>query len=162
MPWNNDPTKHICHRRRGFQSNLAHHWSEFFLEISHQFHTPILLWNWILTNQQTSSWNPGSDAYFEYKSYYFKVGTLFIRNLFRARLPYLLLIRRLNIIFILIKDKERHIHTSEHKYQSIHTSKILNWIYLQKYTICFMFPILFSKLWFEWDISFRDKKKRDK
>jgi hypothetical protein len=33
----------------------------------------------------------GSDAYFEYTSCYFKVVTLFIRNLFRVRLPYLYL-----------------------------------------------------------------------
>jgi hypothetical protein len=32
----------------------------------------------------------GSDAYFEYTSCYFKVVTLFIRNLYRVRLPYLL------------------------------------------------------------------------
>jgi hypothetical protein len=65
----------------------------FFLENRHQFHTSILLSNWILTNQQTSIWNLGSDAYLEYTSCYFKVVTLFISNLFRVRLPYLLLIR---------------------------------------------------------------------
>jgi hypothetical protein len=36
-----------------------------------------------------------SDKYFEYTSCNFKVVTLFIRNSFRVRLPYLLLIRRL-------------------------------------------------------------------
>jgi hypothetical protein len=95
LPWNNDPTKHICPRRRGFKSSLAHHWSENFLEIRHHFHTSILLSNWILTNQQTSILNLGSDAYFEYTSCYFKVVTLFTRNLFRVRLPYLLLISSL-------------------------------------------------------------------
>jgi hypothetical protein len=40
-----------------------------------------------------SIWNLGSDA-FEYTSCYFKVVTLFVRNLFRVRLPYLLLIRK--------------------------------------------------------------------
>jgi hypothetical protein len=106
LPWNNDPTKHICLRRRGFKSSLAHHWSEFFLEIRHQFHTSILLSNWILTNQQTSIWNLGSYAYFEYTSCYFKVVTLFMRNLFRVGLPYLLLIRRVGIIFLFVHWKQ--------------------------------------------------------
>jgi hypothetical protein len=79
----------------GGASSLAHHWSEIFLQIRHQFHTSILLSNWTSTNQQTSIWNLGSDAYFEYTSCYFKVVTLIVRNLFRVRLPYLLLIRRL-------------------------------------------------------------------
>jgi hypothetical protein len=73
----------------GIQSSLAHHWSEFFLEIRHQFHTSILLSNWILTNQQTSIWNLWSDVYFEYTPCYFKVVTLFVRNFFRVRLLYL-------------------------------------------------------------------------
>jgi hypothetical protein len=47
------------------------------------------------TNMQTSIWNLGSDACFKYTSCYFKVVTFFIRNLFRVRLPYLLLIRSL-------------------------------------------------------------------
>jgi hypothetical protein len=65
QPWDNDPTKHIiiCPRRWGFKSSLAHHWSEIFLEIRHQFHTSILLSHWILIDQQTSIWNLGSDAY---------------------------------------------------------------------------------------------------
>jgi hypothetical protein len=62
----------------------AHHWSENFLEIRHQFHTSILLSNWILTKQQTLIWNLGSDACFEYTSCYFKVVTLFVRSLFRV------------------------------------------------------------------------------
>jgi hypothetical protein len=57
---------------------------QIFLEIRHQFHTSILLWNWILTNQQTSTWNLGKDEYFEYTSWYFKVVILFVRNLFRV------------------------------------------------------------------------------
>jgi hypothetical protein len=89
-----DPTKQLRLRRRGFQSSPAHHWSEFFLEITHQFHTTILLSNWILTNQQTSIWILGSDAYFEYTSCYFKIVTTFVRNLLRVRVSYLLLIRR--------------------------------------------------------------------
>jgi hypothetical protein len=92
LPWNNDPTKHKCPRRRGFKSCPTHHWSETILEIRHQ-HTSILLSNRILTNQQTSILNLGRDAYFEYTSWYFKVVTLFIRNLFRVRLSYVLLIR---------------------------------------------------------------------
>jgi hypothetical protein len=44
----------------------------------------------------SSIWNLGSDAYFEYTSCYFKVVTLFVRNSFRVRLPYLLLIRGRN------------------------------------------------------------------
>jgi hypothetical protein len=32
----------------------------------HQFHTSILLSNWILNKHPTSIWNLGSDAYFEY------------------------------------------------------------------------------------------------
>jgi hypothetical protein len=52
-----------------------------------------LFYQTILSNQQTSIWNLGSDAYFEYTSCYFRVVTLFIRNLFGVRLPYLLLIR---------------------------------------------------------------------
>jgi hypothetical protein len=79
--------------KASFKSSPAHHWSQFFLEIRHQFCTSILISNWILINQQTSICNPGSDAYFEYTSCYFKVLPLFIRNLFRVRLPYLLLIR---------------------------------------------------------------------
>jgi hypothetical protein len=55
--------------------------------------TSILLSNWILTNQQTSNWNLGSDACFENTSCYFKLVTLFFRNLFRVRVPHLLLIR---------------------------------------------------------------------
>jgi hypothetical protein len=94
LPWNNDPTQQLRLGRRGFQSSLAHHWSELFLEIRLQFHTSILLSNWILTNHQTLIWNLGSDAYFEYMSCYVKEVTLFVRNLFRIRLPYLLLIRR--------------------------------------------------------------------
>jgi hypothetical protein len=73
-------------------SSLAHHWSDFFLDIRHQFQTSILLWDWILTNQQTSICNLGSDGYCEYTSCFFKVVTFFIRNLFRVRFPYLLLI----------------------------------------------------------------------
>jgi hypothetical protein len=79
----------LCLRRRNFKSCLAQHWTEIFLEIRHQFRTSILLSNWILTNLQTSVWNLGSDAYFEYTSCYFKVVTLFIRNFFRVRPPYL-------------------------------------------------------------------------
>jgi hypothetical protein len=67
LPWNNDPTKQLRLRRRGFQSSLVHHWSENFLEIKQQIHTSILLWHWILNNQPTSIWNLGSDAYFEYR-----------------------------------------------------------------------------------------------
>jgi hypothetical protein len=93
ITWNNDPTKQLRLRRRGFQPSPAHHWSEIFLEIRHQLHTSILLSNWILTNQQTSIWNLRSAAYFEYTCY-FKVVTLFVKKLFRVRLPYLLLIRR--------------------------------------------------------------------
>jgi hypothetical protein len=78
---NNDPTKQLRLRRRGFQPSLAHHWSEFFLEIRHQFHTSILLSNLILTNQQTSTWSLGSDACFEYTSCYFEVVTFFMRDL---------------------------------------------------------------------------------
>jgi hypothetical protein len=78
-----------CPRRQGFKSSPAHHWSEFFLDIRHQFHTSIFLSNWILTNQQTSIWNFRGDAYFEYTSCYFKVVIFFIRNLFWVRLPYL-------------------------------------------------------------------------
>jgi hypothetical protein len=95
LPWNNDPTKQLRLRRRCFQSSLTHRWSEIFLASRHQFHTSILLSNWILNNQQMSIWNLGSDAYCEYKSCYFKVVTLSIRNLVRVRLPYLLFIRRL-------------------------------------------------------------------
>jgi hypothetical protein len=40
----------------------------------------------------------GSDAHFEYTSCYFKVVTLFIRNLFRVRLPYLLLTKGLDTL----------------------------------------------------------------
>jgi hypothetical protein len=54
VPLNNDPTKHICLRKRDFKSSLAHHWPEFFLQIRHQIHTSILLSNGILTNQQKS------------------------------------------------------------------------------------------------------------
>jgi hypothetical protein len=42
-PCNNDPTKQLRPRRRGFKSSLAYHWSEIDLEIRHQFHTSILL-----------------------------------------------------------------------------------------------------------------------
>jgi hypothetical protein len=87
-----DLTKQLRLRKWVFQSSLAHHCSESFHEIRHQFHTLILLSNWIWTNQQTSIWNLGSDAYFEYTSCYFKVVTNFVRNLFRVRLPYFLLL----------------------------------------------------------------------
>jgi hypothetical protein len=48
------PTKEQRLRRRGFQSTIAHHCSEIFLEVRHQFHTSYLPSNCILTNQQTS------------------------------------------------------------------------------------------------------------
>jgi hypothetical protein len=110
----------ICLGRRGFQSSLAHHCSEFFLEIRHQFRTSILLLNWILTNQQTPLWNLRSDAYFEYTSCYFKVATFFARNLFRVRLPYLLLIlsKHLTILKI-IYDKCVDIPTKRTKLRYI-------------------------------------------
>jgi hypothetical protein len=76
----------------GGASNQVTSLVKIFLNIRQQFHTSILLSNWILTSQQTSIWNLGSDAYFEYTSCNFKVVTLFIRNLFRVRLPYLLLL----------------------------------------------------------------------
>jgi hypothetical protein len=103
LPSNNDPTKHICPRRRGFKLSLAHHWSELVLEIRHQFHTSVLLSNWIFTNQHMPIWNLGSNAFFEYTSCNFKVVTLFIRNLFRVRLQYLLLIRKLCLCYLGIK-----------------------------------------------------------
>jgi hypothetical protein len=81
----------ICRRSRGFKLSLAHHYSEFFLEIKHQYHSSIPMK--LKLSQQTPIWNLRSDAYFDYTSCYFKVVTLFIRNLFRDRLPHLLLIR---------------------------------------------------------------------
>jgi hypothetical protein len=92
------PNIHICFRRRGFKSSPAHH-GQNFLETRHQFHTSILISNWILNNQRTSIWNLGSDTYFEYTSCYFKIVTLFIGNLFRVRLPYLFLIRSFHVFY---------------------------------------------------------------
>jgi hypothetical protein len=68
----------ICPRRRGFKTSPAHHWSDFFLEIRYLFHTSILLSNWILTNQQTTICNLGSDAYFEYTSCNLKIYVLYV------------------------------------------------------------------------------------
>jgi hypothetical protein len=56
LPWNNDPTKQLRLRIRDFQSNLAHHWSEVFLEIRHQFHTSILLSNNLKPRKRCVFW----------------------------------------------------------------------------------------------------------
>jgi hypothetical protein len=82
-------------RRRDLIKSSASSVRIVFLEIRHQFHTSVLLSYWILTNQKRSIWNLERDAYFEYTSCYFKVMTLFLRNLFQVTLPYLLLICRL-------------------------------------------------------------------
>jgi hypothetical protein len=82
----------------GFQNVWRINGQNFFLKSDINFIRRILLSNWIKTNQLTSIWNLGSDAYFECTSCYFEVVTLFIKNLFWVRLPYLLIIRRLYII----------------------------------------------------------------
>jgi hypothetical protein len=114
----NAPTKHIYPRRRGFKSSPAHHWSENFLQIRHQLYTSNS--SIILNFNQSANFKIeamrilniiisllicphcwGTDLplwithkeNFKYTSCYFKVVTLFIRNLFRVRLPYLLLLR---------------------------------------------------------------------
>jgi hypothetical protein len=60
-----------------------------------QFHTPILLLNWILTNQQT--WMKPRKRCVSWMYVMLFQSSVFIRNLFRVRLPYLLLIRRFDI-----------------------------------------------------------------
>jgi hypothetical protein len=83
---------YIGFKRRGFKSSHVHHWSEIFLEIRHQFIRQFF-YQTEFKPISKRQWNLGSDVYFEYTSCYFKVVTLFKRNLFRVRLPYLLLIR---------------------------------------------------------------------
>jgi hypothetical protein len=81
----------ICPRRRGFRSSPVHHWSVIFLEIRHQFHTSILLSNWI--NQSVNvNLKPKRCVLWIYVML-FQSSDTFIRNLFQVRLPYLLLIR---------------------------------------------------------------------
>jgi hypothetical protein len=83
----------IWPRRRGFKSSLAQHLVRIFswkqTSISYLNSSIKLNFN------QTANVNlkRRSDAYFKYTLFYFKVVRLFIRNLFRVRHPYSLLIR---------------------------------------------------------------------
>jgi hypothetical protein len=142
------PTKHICPRWWGFKSSLAHHWSEIFLVIRHKFHTSILQSNWIIAHQQTSIWNLRIDVYFEYNSCYFKLVTLFIKNLFWVILPYLLFDRSLYLCFCVcsVVPVQEVYSMFRHDVTSVFINKIT------KHKVAFVKKI---NLWF-FDLKYED------
>jgi hypothetical protein len=74
--------------------------------------------------------NLGSYTYFQYTSCYFKVVTLFVRNLFRVRLPYLLLIRGIHTY-----STGTHTHV-QHKYPHKYVAQLPTFVVQVLIYIC--------------------------
>jgi hypothetical protein len=92
MPWNNDPTKHICLRRWGApimsSESLVRNFSWNQTSISYVNSSIKLNFNQS-ANDNLKPWK----RYVFWYVILFKIVTFLIKNLFRVRLPYLLLIR---------------------------------------------------------------------
>jgi hypothetical protein len=104
VPLNNDPTKNL---RWGFKTSTAHPWSEFFLKIRHQFHS----YSSIKLNLSQSA-NINLKVFRIYVML-FQSSDSFHKDLFRVRLPYLLLICSYHLRNLVCVDNiHTYIHTT--------------------------------------------------